>query len=238
MMRRMKAAQTLIVPVAVVAGLLALVIVRRVEPTLGSFTTSVRWRSAAQLHNIARAASALDGVVIQPGEVFSFNETVGACTSERGYVRAPAIIEGRVEDSPGGGVCQVSSTLYNAALLSGLEMIERQAHSYPVASVPPGRDATVVFGGTDLRFRNSLPGPITIRAAAGPSQLVVRIAGRRSARSEFRLAAEVDESAGPDARGTRYLTANVWREQLRDGRLIGREFISSDVYQTEARVGP
>jgi vancomycin resistance protein YoaR len=103
--------------------------------------------------------------------------------------------------------------------------------------VPPGRDATVVFGGPDLRFRNTLSEPVTIRAEAG-SRLTLRIIGSRRDRSQFRIVVDTTDAVRPvrghgESRNTRYCTATVWREELRDGQAVGRELISSDTYRTE-----
>lgn len=238
MIHRMNAAVVIAIPVAVLAVMLGLVIVGGDDQALGSFTSSLEGRSAGQLQNIGRAARAVDGTVVRPGEVFSFNRTVGERSSNRGYLLAPAIVEGRLEESEGGGICQLSSTLYNAALLAGMEIEERHPHTYPVASVPPGRDAAVVFGGNDMRFRNIYARPVTIRADASGARLVVRITGGIVRESDFRIELETGRSLRPvnatrGASGTEYITATVWREELRGGEIVGREFISSDTYIKE-----
>lgn len=105
--------------------------------TLSRYTTSLQERTPSQLHNIRQAAQSLDGVYIQPRAVFSFNQVVGPRTLERGYLPAPVFMVAETLDSVGGGICQVSSSLYNAALLAGLEVVERHPHYRPVESVPP-----------------------------------------------------------------------------------------------------
>lgn len=222
-------------PIVLMATMLVLAMTQGDE-TIASFSTSLRGRTPEQLHNIRRAARSLDGITLQPEEVLSFNQTVGDCTSERGYVRAPAIVGGAKGDEVGGGVCQVSSTLYNAALLAGLEIVERHPHSYPVASVPPGRDATVVFGGPDLRVRNSLNKPVRIVANVSPTRFTIRIVGDRGNAPEYRIIVDIEYEVTRlvgDSRPARLrmCTATVWREEVRRGEVISREMISSDVYK-------
>jgi vancomycin resistance protein YoaR len=114
--------------------------------------------------NIRLASSILNGTVLAPGQVFSFNEVVGPRTEQRGFKFAHAFIGGKIVDEVGGGICQVSSTLYNAVLFSDLEVIERKNHTFTVAYVPKGQDATVSYGQADFKFRNSTRWPIKIKS--------------------------------------------------------------------------
>lgn len=125
--------------------------------------------------NILLAAKALDGKLLAPGERFSFNESVGERTAEAGYKEA-LIIEGNTyTPGLGGGVCQVSSTLYNAVLLAHLEIIERHRHSLPVSYVPSGQDATVAFPGLDFKFRNSTNAVLLIRDLVDKNSLTFQL---------------------------------------------------------------
>lgn len=151
---------------------------RPFQVELASFRTSLADRTEAQRHNIRQAAMALDGVVIEPGETFSFNQVVGPRTPERGYREAPAFMELDLVKSIGGGVCQVSSTVYNAAALAGMAIVERHSHSRRVASVPPGRDATVWYGMTDFRFLNAQHSPVRLSARVSSETLYVSVSGR------------------------------------------------------------
>lgn len=136
------------------------------ERQLGSYSTYYKPSNKERSHNIVLAAKAIDNTVVFPGETFSFNETVGERTKERGYKRAPVIVKGELAEDIGGGICQVSSTLFNAADIHGIQMIERYTHSRKVPYVPPGRDATVSWWGPDFVFRNMFNEPILIRARA------------------------------------------------------------------------
>ncbi len=134
--------------------------------------------SADRHHNIALAAQGVSNVLLWPGERFSFNDIVGPRSPERGYLPAPVFLMGGHGIDFGGGVCQVASTLYNAALMAGLHIDERHPHSKPVHYVPEGRDATVAYPGVDLRFTNNKEGPVIIRAGVSGSSLWVKIMGR------------------------------------------------------------
>lgn len=138
-----------------------------------SFSTS-GGGGAGRTDNLYTAAKYLDGTVLAPGDVLSFNKATGPRTFERGYSMAPVV--GGV--GIGGGVCQVATTLYNVALRAGLEIIERHRHSVPVGYVPPGRDATVT-NYIDLKFRNSTDGFLKIRSGAGGGHAWVQLWGQQ-----------------------------------------------------------
>jgi len=128
--------------------------------------------------NIRLGAQKLNGKILGPGEIFSFNEAVGPRTVEAGYKTAHSYIGGKVVDDIGGGICQVSSTLYNAVLYSDLEVIERRNHMFTVGYVPKGLDATVSYGQLDFKFRNSTNWPIKLEAwVTGNNELFFSIKG-------------------------------------------------------------
>lgn len=145
----------------------------------GSFST-VFAGGEARRHNIALAAKSVCGVSVAPGEVFSFNRTVGRRTTERGYKNAPVIYKGEYTEGVGGGVCQVSTTLYNAVLLGDLPVRERNRHTLRSRYVEPGFDAMVTDAGADLRFVNNTPGYIYIYASVRENVLTVKIYGREN----------------------------------------------------------
>lgn len=136
---------------------------------VGSYQTPIVQSHEGRIFNIDLATSAIQYLVVQPQENFSFNDAVGPCTKERGYVEAPVIFqtpEGPVMDlGSGGGICQLSSTLYNAAVMAGMQIIERHPHSMPVSYVPRNQDATIVWGVKDLKFKNTRSYPVMIQIA-------------------------------------------------------------------------
>lgn len=145
------------------------------QKRLGSYVTRYQMGNKGRAHNIVLSAQAINGKVIFPGEIFSFNEIVGERTKERGYQKAQVIVQGEFAEDIGGGICQVSSTLFNAADLQGIQIIERYTHSRSVPYVPPGRDATVSWWGPDFVFKNMYNEPIVIRARAVKGILSVEI---------------------------------------------------------------
>jgi len=143
------------------------------EQIIAAFSSGTRGRTASQIYNVRLAVAALDGKIIPPGKEFSFNHAVGPWTMDRGYRKAPVSFSGDRLLDWGGGVCQASSTLYNAALLAGLPILERHRHHWPASYVPPGQDAAVAYPNIDLRFSNTLTSPIRISARlAGDSVLI------------------------------------------------------------------
>ena len=119
--------------------------------------------------NQTRAAALINGTILQPGQQFSFNSTVGERTAANGFVPGYIIADGRYQIAYGGGVSQVATTLYNAALIAGLHIDERHAHSFYIDRYPIGRDATVAWGSLDLRFTNDTPHNVLIKASVTPS---------------------------------------------------------------------
>ncbi len=143
--------------------------------TLGAYATDLAGRTPHQRYNAQRAAAALDSVTIAPQAVFSFNRTVRGWSADRGFLKAPVSYDGVLVDDYGGGVCQASTTVYNAALLAGLPILERHAHTFAPGYAPPGRDAAVAYAGVDLRFRNPYAWPLTLHVREEGGRLVCRI---------------------------------------------------------------
>ena len=141
------------------------------------FSTDYSKSTAERKHNVALAAKSLDNAFIDVNGEFSFNSVVGARTERRGYKSAKIIVKGEFVDGVGGGVCQVSTTLYNAAIRAGLNITEAHAHSLAVSYVKPSCDAMVNSGSADLRFINRTHNPVIIRTFANGKTLTVRIFG-------------------------------------------------------------
>ncbi|KON89844.1 hypothetical protein AF332_25525 [Sporosarcina globispora] len=142
---------------------------------IGQYVTYFNPNNATRSHNIQLAAEAIDNYVVFPNEVFSFNRAVGKRTVKKGYKRAPVIVRGELSEDIGGGICQVSSTLFNAVDRAGVNVLERYSHSKKVPYVPPGRDATVSWYGPDFTFKNRYSSPLLLRAKAMHGQVVIRV---------------------------------------------------------------
>jgi len=140
---------------------------------IAAFATGLESRTRAQVHNVKLALAALDGQVIAPGKEFSFNQAVGPWTADRAYVQAPVSYAGEKTLDWGGGVCQASTALYNAALLAGLPIRERHRHHWPTTYAPPGQDAAVAYPNIDLRIANNLSSPVRISARVEGDSVIV-----------------------------------------------------------------
>lgn len=145
-----------------------------VSLVLSSFETDFRKKAGRRALNIRRAAELLDGAVIEPGAIFSFNRVVGDRTERNGFVWAPVIVNDEMEPGVGGGVCQVASTLHAAAVLGGLDIKQRRSHSRPSGYAPLGLDAAVIYGQVDLELQNPFSVPLMVRAFL-PSEFVIRV---------------------------------------------------------------
>lgn len=147
---------------------------------LATYSTTYASSNYNRSTNISLAASAVNGTVLMPGETFSYNGTLGQRTTAKGYREAGAYVNGQVSTEVGGGICQVSSTLYNAALLCNLEIVARTNHSFEPSYVPAGQDATVSWKSPDFQFKNNREYPIKLVASAGGGRVTFIIYGVKS----------------------------------------------------------
>jgi len=145
------------------------------QEVLSTYTTKFNKNSKSRTHNMKLSSIAIDNYVLNPGDVFSFNKVVGYAGPQQGYQKAVIFVDGKEEQAYGGGICQVSSTLYNAALDAGLEIVERHPHSKPVGYVPKGKDAATSYNGVDLKFKNTHPFPVTINSYMSDSTFTTEI---------------------------------------------------------------
>lgn len=152
----------------------------KITEVVTSYTTSFSTAKTTRCSNIRLASSIINGTVLMPGDRFSFNETVGRRTVKAGFKIAGVYKNGKHDFDVGGGICQVSTTLYNAALLSNLAIKERHNHSMPVPYVPLGRDATVDYGSRDLVLENNTETPIAITSLYKPGKLTFTILGKKT----------------------------------------------------------
>jgi len=215
------------------------------DQDIASFGTPLDGRSHSQRHNSLLALSRLKGAKIKPGEVFSFNRRVGTFSQDQGYRRAPVSYNGQLISDWGGGVCQTSTTLYNAALLAGMQIVERHRHRFAPSYVQPGRDAAVAYSNIDLRFRNPYPFPVRIDGSLEGDVLVISIIGTRSIPVKPQIVSQVRQEQNYQTFrfGNPNGEAHV-RNSGKDGcevavyRMTGdqRELISMDTYPAMNRV--
>lgn len=142
--------------------------------TLSTFTAESSSNSGRK-NNLKLACQAVNGIILNPGETFDYNTTLGKRTSERGYKPANAYVNGETVQTIGGGICQVSSTIYYCALMADLEIVTRRNHSYPSSYIPLGMDATVSWGGPEFKFRNNTDYPIKIVATASGGDTTISL---------------------------------------------------------------
>ena len=131
---------------------------------LSNFSTEFKNSSKNRADNIALASKSINDEIVMPGEIFSYNEAVGPTTKNNGYKLGHIFIKGKKSKGYGGGVCQVSSTLFNAAEQAGMEIVERHPHSLPVDYVPEDKDAATSYGVIDLKFKNTTDSPVKIKS--------------------------------------------------------------------------
>lgn len=164
-----------------------------VREVIGTFNTTYKPNQFDRVINIKLLAQLLDGELIAPGEIYSFNTRIGPRTLDRGFRLAPTIINGRLVDTVGGGACQVATTLFNTVFFTGLKVLERSNHSFYISNYPPGRDATVSYGGHDLIFKNDMKNWILIKAWASQSSITITFYGTKDGRKvEYQTSPETD----------------------------------------------
>ncbi len=225
------------------------------EKLLASYATNVALRTPAQRRNARQAANALNDSVIPPGAVFSFNRTVGSWSADRGYVPAPVSYDGELVKAPGGGVCQTSTTVYNAALLAGMEIVQRHHHDYAPGYAPPGRDAAVAQYTIDLQFRNPYSFPVRVKCGVHGKRLVASFYGLRRPPYQIRVESSFLSVSrplsitrvivgtrgvglhayvrNPGATGYRVRT---YRTYYLQGRVMKRQLLSDDTYGCMNRI--
>lgn len=152
----------------------------RVKDVLGTFTTSYSTSGPSRSQNVANGAKLINGTVLYPGDTFSAYEVVSPFTTENGYEMAGSYLNGKVVDSLGGGICQVSTTLYNAVLLSELEVVERSNHSMIVTYVDPSADAAIAGTYKDFKFKNNTEAPVYIEGTTANKQITFTIYGEET----------------------------------------------------------
>jgi vancomycin resistance protein YoaR len=144
-----------------------------IKEQVSTFTTKFNPKQESRVHNIRLLSSTLDGTIVEAGETFSFNKTIGPRTAAKGYKEAPVILNGELVPGLGGGICQVGTTFFNTIFFGGYEVVERHNHSFYISHYPTGRDATVSYGGPDLKFKNDTNAAVLIKTFTTTSSLTI-----------------------------------------------------------------
>ena len=220
---------------------------------LGQCTTDFNPGNKGRTTNVLLATDFCNGIILMPGQVFSYNDSVGPRTYERGFKDATVYVGNSAEDGVGGGICQVSSTIYYAALRADLKIVERYAHSRMVTYVPLGEDATVAWGSKDFKFENNTPFPMKVVTSHKTNTLTVKLYGTQTqnktvkiettqlSKTPFEVVYEIDETL---PLGTEEVKSNgytgykteSWRVVYIDGVEVSRTLENKSTYKKYDKV--
>ena len=193
---------------------------------LSSYSTNYNARDTDRTTNLKLAANKINGTVLMPGEIFSYNQVVGARTIAAGYKEAPIYVQGQVVDGLGGGICQITSTLYNAVLYANLEIVERSNHQFVPSYVTASRDATVVYGSIDFKFRNNRNYPIKLICSVANGVASFQIFGLKTD-NEY----EVVISSYETGRTSNAIYSEAYKILKQNGQIVDKQLLSRDVYK-------
>ena len=221
---------------------------------VGEFTTDFSKSSSNRKQNIALASSRFNNFFVKPGEVVSFNDHIGDISKETGYMDAGVIINGQFDSGVGGGVCQVSTTVYNALLLADIKIKERSNHSLPVAYVPMGTDAAVAAGFKDLKFENSTDSNIYVTCGVKDGRITCRIFGNTAQKDyQVNIVPKQREVIEPniktvksdemfegeekiDKNGSNGFKYETYKQIIKNGKVVSETKISNSYYKPQDKV--
>ena len=222
---------------------------------LSTFKTRYDASDKDRTTNLILACKKLDGKVIMPGETFSYNATLGPRSTATGYKNAKVYENGEVVDGIGGGICQISSTLYNAALMADMEIVERRNHQFVTSYVGAGRDATVVYGLTDFKFKNTRKYPIKLKASSTGGIATIAIFGIKEEEREYTYTFKTntistipfttkyveDASLQPGQevvkqKGANGLVTQTYMTKMKNGKVISSQLLSKDTYSAMQKI--
>lgn len=221
---------------------------KSINAKISSYSTSYINSTEERCYNISLATSRINGSIIMPDKIFSFNNVVGEISAAKGFKPASVIIENKVQEGIGGGVCQVSSTIYNAVLRADINSTERTHHAFPSVYVPLGMDATVNYPGVDYKFKNTLGYPIFIEGYTYDKNVHFNIYSNSSLKDKtYDIVNEIYETTAPQvqynddpalpAGQTEEVQSphagckvKVYRNTYQYGNIINHELISNDIY--------
>ncbi|GIQ70006.1 hypothetical protein XYCOK13_28300 [Xylanibacillus composti] len=224
-----------------------------IERKIAEFTTSFARSGAGRVHNIQATADTIQDMILKPGDIFDYGAVVEKTRQNSGYKEAPIILNGKFVPGIGGGICQVSTTLYNAALRSGLEIVERRNHSLPIQYVPLGQDATFSSGYINFRFRNNTGKHLQIRTAVKGKTITIKLFGTLPRNVQYQIRSKVTRTIEPPVKVVRNNHLQPGEERLLqegkvgyeviteriklvDGKAVETETISTDRYQPKPRL--
>ncbi|MGL5084572.1 MAG: VanW family protein, partial [Clostridium sp.] len=224
---------------------------KKIDGTISSYSTSYKDGGDGRVKNMQVAAQTINGVLLMPGDEFSYNELIGDTTPDKGYEKANTYVGNKIVPDYGGGICQISTTLYRAVMRANMRSTERTNHSLTVSYSQPGLDATVAYGFVDYKFKNPYDFPVYISGYVGGGTVGISIYGNQAGMNgkTYELVNEVHEtySAGKEyvddatlevgkevtqSQGMPGYKASSYQVTYENGKEVNREFIATDVYLT------
>lgn len=193
---------------------------------LSRFSTNYAASNTNRTTNLVLAAGKINGTVLMPGETFSYNQVVGERTIAAGYKEAPIYVSGRVEDGLGGGICQITTTLYNAVVYANLEIVERTNHQFVPSYVGAGRDATVVYGAIDFKFKNNRNYPIKIVCSVGGGVASFQILGLKT-NNEY----NIEITSRITSQTANNINSETYKILRQNGVVVEQKLLSKDIYK-------
>ncbi len=193
---------------------------------LSTFKTTYSTRDRDRTTNLTLAANKINGTVVMPGETFSYNTVVGERTIAAGYKEAPIYVSGQVVDGLGGGICQITSTLYNAVVFANLEIVERSNHQFVPSYVSASRDATVVYGSIDFKFKNNRNYPIKLVCSVSGGVARFNIYGLKTA-DDY----DVEISSRITSQTSTSINSEAYKVLKKNGQVVSRTLLSKDTYK-------
>lgn len=193
---------------------------------LSRFSTNYAASNTNRTTNLVLAAGKINGTVLMPGETFSYNQVVGERTIAAGYKEAPIYVSGKVEDGLGGGICQITTTLYNAVVYANLEIVERTNHQFVPSYVGAGRDATVVYGAIDFKFKNNRNYPIKIVCSVSGGVASFQILGLKT-NNEY----NVEITSRITSQTANNINSETYKILRQNGVVVEQKLLSKDIYK-------
>lgn len=239
---------SIVAPVVQVKPKVSEAALKAINTRISRYTTNFASSAQGRATNVELATRSINGTLLMPGDIFSFNGTVGERTAAKGYQSAGVIIGDKIEQGLGGGICQVSSTLYNAVLGTGLVSVERIHHTISSGYVPKGQDATVDYGNLDYKFKNTYKYPIYIEGIASNRNIYFNIYSNSTLTNRtYEIISEILEVIQPKTQiikdPTKYegqseivksgyngYKVKVSRKTYENGKLIGTEIVNNDTF--------
>ena len=224
-----------------------------IERKISEFTTTYPQNGEGRIHNIRSTAQSIQDVLLKPGETFDYATYIAQTEAKFGFKEAPVILNGKLVPGIGGGICQVSSTLYNAVLRAGLQIVERRNHSLPVSYVPLGQDATFASSHINFKFRNNTEKHLLIRTYTDDRQITVKLFGQTPTDITYAIESTTIEKLQPSIKyilnptlpkgkkqtistGKTGYVVDTYRIKMQNGVEISRERISHDTYAAQPTI--